>query len=144
MRILLAVDLNHHAKELIEAAVRWAKPHDAELCALYVSPFLLLPPPATSVAIQQAMEIDVERIRASYQEQLEELMAAVKDEVPTRCHVQTGHPADLISEWSKDFDAIIIGTHGRRGLKRMWLGSTAEKVVRSSHKPTLVLPIDET
>ena len=32
-------------------------------------------------------------------------------------------------------DLVVIGTHGRKGLARALLGSVAEKVVRTSHRP---------
>ena len=39
----------------------------------------------------------------------------------------------------KSFDLIVIGTHGRTGLKHALLGSVAEKVVRKSHCPVLTV-----
>jgi len=36
-------------------------------------------------------------------------------------------------------DLIVMGTHGRRGLSRLTLGSDAELVVRSSHLPVLLV-----
>jgi nucleotide-binding universal stress UspA family protein len=38
-----------------------------------------------------------------------------------------------------DADLIVIGTHGRRGLARALLGSVAENVIRTSHKPVLTI-----
>lgn len=37
----------------------------------------------------------------------------------------------------KSADMIIIGTHGRKGLTKMWLGSVAERVVKNAPCPTL-------
>ena len=37
-------------------------------------------------------------------------------------------------------DVIVLGTHGRRGLSRVFLGSVAEKVVRLSPVPVLTIP----
>jgi len=39
----------------------------------------------------------------------------------------------------KRFDLIVIGTHGRSGLRHALLGSVAEKVVRKSHCPVLTV-----
>ncbi len=44
------------------------------------------------------------------------------------------HVADEI-----DADLIVIGTHGRRGLARALLGSVAENVVRTAHRPILTI-----
>ena len=52
-----------------------------------------------------------------------------------------GRPADVIVAQAKKWraDLIVIGTHGRRGLSRLALGSEAETVVRASPVPVLVV-----
>jgi nucleotide-binding universal stress UspA family protein len=49
--------------------------------------------------------------------------------------------ADVILEYldDRDFDLIVMGTHGRTGLKHMLLGSVSEKVVRLSPLPVLTI-----
>ncbi|WP_153141777.1 universal stress protein [Paraburkholderia agricolaris] len=37
-------------------------------------------------------------------------------------------------------DLLVLGTHGRRGFKRLFLGSVAERVVRSANCPVLLVP----
>ena len=46
-------------------------------------------------------------------------------------------PAILEYAEREDVDLIVLGTHGRRGLRRFLLGSVAEEVVRSAHCPVL-------
>ena len=46
---------------------------------------------------------------------------------------------DYVEE--KDIDLIVMGTHGRRGLKHLFLGSVAEEVVR--HAPCPVFTVRE-
>jgi nucleotide-binding universal stress UspA family protein len=55
-------------------------------------------------------------------------------------HVATGSPADEIVWLAAhlDADGIVVGTHGRRGLRRMLLGSVAEKVVRLAGCPVVI------
>ena len=52
-----------------------------------------------------------------------------------------GRAADQIVEHAKQCkaDLIVMGTHGRRGLRRLALGSDAELVVRSSPVPVLLV-----
>ncbi|HKQ12647.1 MAG TPA: universal stress protein [Steroidobacteraceae bacterium] len=52
-----------------------------------------------------------------------------------------GRAADLIVEQAKQCraDLIVMGTHGRRGLRRLALGSDAELVLRSSSVPVLLV-----
>ena len=47
-------------------------------------------------------------------------------------------PVDAILDVASDADLIVLGTHGRRGPGRWWLGSVAERVVRAASVPVLV------
>lgn len=63
--------------------------------------------------------------------------------IPDRvvAHLCFDSPAEQIAELARDLEAhlVIVGTHGRRGLSRMLLGSVAEGVVRLSPCPVLVV-----
>ena len=52
-----------------------------------------------------------------------------------------GHAAQAIIDEARKYHAslIVLGTHGRRGLKRMVMGSDAEEVVRNSPVPVLLV-----
>lgn len=65
----------------------------------------------------------------------------VKAEVVLR-ELVTGRVSDVIIEVAKEAscDLIVLGTHGRRGLRRMMLGSDAEAVARTSTVPVLLVP----
>lgn len=54
---------------------------------------------------------------------------------------RSGDPVDVILaiEKEKDVDLIVLGTHGRKGVKRMFQGSVAESIIRSAHCPVLTL-----
>jgi nucleotide-binding universal stress UspA family protein len=54
-------------------------------------------------------------------------------------------PPHGITDYAEDnqFDLIVMPSHGRTGLKRLLVGSVAERVVRLSHCPVLVLRIGE-
>jgi universal stress protein A len=51
-----------------------------------------------------------------------------------------GDPAAEIVRWAKGHgpDLLVLGTHGRRGLRRFVLGSVAERVLREAPCPVLV------
>lgn len=51
------------------------------------------------------------------------------------------HPADIIIEQAKLWPAglIVMGTHGRRGMNRMLMGSDAEMTLRSAAVPVMVV-----
>jgi nucleotide-binding universal stress UspA family protein len=56
-------------------------------------------------------------------------------------HVPDRHPAEGIIATAKDkgCDLIVMASHGRRGLDRILLGSTANEVVTHSAMPTLIV-----
>ena len=56
------------------------------------------------------------------------------------CTIRIGRAADCILEEAEtgSVERIIVGTHGRRGLGRLVMGSVAELVVRKAHVPVLV------
>ena len=55
--------------------------------------------------------------------------------------VLDGHPAEEIDKYagSQDIDLVVIGSHGRKGLDRLLIGSVADKVVRGSKVPVLIV-----
>jgi nucleotide-binding universal stress UspA family protein len=57
--------------------------------------------------------------------------------------VREGSPASEIlnAAAAADADLIVMGTHGRTGLSRFLVGSTAERVVRTSPVPVTVVPL---
>jgi nucleotide-binding universal stress UspA family protein len=65
--------------------------------------------------------------------ELENLVPSLKD-VTWESVVRRGTPYEegLIEIEDKDYDLLVIGSHGRRGVKRFLYGSTAEKMLRNS------------
>ncbi|SNR69074.1 universal stress protein [Halorubrum vacuolatum] len=86
-------------------------------------------------------------------EVVEELRAAAKaaiDSVTDMCKergieavgtLRYGKPEEVILEYAEDegIDAIVMGTHGRDGTKRLIVGSVTEKVVRRSSVPVVTV-----
>ena len=61
--------------------------------------------------------------------------------IPVERHLLAGDPADAIVRIAETehIDLIVMGTHGRRGLSRLLMGSVAESVVRESPCPVLTV-----
>ena len=61
--------------------------------------------------------------------------------VPVERRLLAGDPADVIIRLAQteDVDMIVMGTHGRRGLTRLLMGSVAEAVVRAAPCPVLTV-----
>lgn len=92
--------------------------------------------PAASVGVVDEMETSASAIlkRANVT-----ATAAGASAEPT---VLFGSPASAIVEFAieRDADAIVVGTRGKRGLERLFLGSTAAGVLRRSPIPVWVVP----
>jgi nucleotide-binding universal stress UspA family protein len=63
--------------------------------------------------------------------------------VPFSVAVHPGAPDDAILMAGAAADLIVMGTHGRHGPKRWWLGSVAERVLDRTDRPVLVVRADE-
>jgi len=59
----------------------------------------------------------------------------------TKLHVAFGDPGSEIARFAEEngMELIVIPSHGRSGLARVWLGSVAERVLRLAHCPVLIL-----
>ena len=60
-------------------------------------------------------------------------------------HLRLDHPAEELSQLASDLGAelVVVGTHGRRGVRRLVLGSVAEGVVRLSPCAVLVVRVPD-
>jgi nucleotide-binding universal stress UspA family protein len=60
--------------------------------------------------------------------------------VPIRCLIWEGDPGDSIVEAAaaESVDLIVVGTHGRKGMDRFFVGSVSERVVRTAPVAVLV------
>jgi nucleotide-binding universal stress UspA family protein len=52
-------------------------------------------------------------------------------------------PAQTILQQHENHDLIVMGTHGRKGAKRWFVGSVAEAVLRNAQKPCLIVHNNE-
>jgi nucleotide-binding universal stress UspA family protein len=76
----------------------------------------------------------------SHQEKLEEMGRQFK--VPVSCSVKSGSPAEQILKVLRSRSSpelVVVGTQGRKGVKRLLLGSVAEEVIRHSRRPVMVI-----
>lgn len=88
-------------------------------------------------------EVEVVRKAEEYLDEIAKRLSTRGFEVEV--HVRYGDVADEILTHSKrnEVDLIAMSTHGRSGLGRWLLGSVAEKIVRHSEKPVLMLRAQE-
>lgn len=99
------------------------------------------PPPYFT--LEQIVRLEEERREASQAVAAElERFVAAATEWPAEVAVVDGAPVEVVLAASAGADLIVLGTHGRRGPSRWWLGSVAERIVRGAHVPVLVTRAD--
>jgi len=90
-----------------------------------------------------AEQFDPSRIHAWHSKHwasLEEMSRQVQ--VPVRCTIKSGSPAEQILKVLQSRpspELAVVGTQGRKGLKRLLIGSVAEEVIRHSKRPVMVV-----
>lgn len=142
-RILVPVDGSATSRRGLREAVRLAKAQRAKLFILNVVDVAPL-----FVAAEAAAMFDsgvLETLRAGGRKVLARAAVEVnKSAVAAKTVLAdnlAGRVADVIVRQARKLraDLIVIGTHGRRGLSRMVMGSDAELVVRYSTVPVLLV-----
>lgn len=140
-RILHPSDFSSASKAAFVRALATAKAERAELLLVHVVMPVI---PSTGDGLVPAqVQDDIERsMRADAQKQLDKLVAEAKAaRVRVRGILLEGTPADRIVRAARSYhvDVIVIGTHGRMGLARVFLGSVAERVVGTAPCPVLTV-----
>lgn len=140
-KILVPVDGSATAKRGLDEAIRLAKAGGGTIRLVHVVDELVVVDPEVPV-YYQAM---IESLRESGKATLAKSEAAVKAQgIPVETvmlETMGVRAADLIVEQASQWpaDLIVMGTHGRRGLRRVVLGSDAELVIRHTTVPVLLL-----
>src|SRR4030095_7196348 len=139
--IVVPLDLTTDADAIVSWAIEWAQLKHARLIFLhvlapvhtYASP-VFVDPGGYDELYAQARKLAEERLSWH--------AAQAKERgVEASVHLRVGPGADEILAMARDLGTglIIVGTHGRTGLAHVFLGSTAEKVVRLAQCPVFVV-----
>lgn len=133
--ILLPTDGSDGTDRIVEHAIHLARENDATLHVLHVVNTSVVPLDAHSRAIYDEME-------AAGRSSVVEIRERANDAGVHAVDVlRRGTPYRAILDYAQehDIDLIVIGTHGRSGVRRALLGSVAERVVRLSEAPVLTV-----
>lgn len=143
MKFLLAVDLHSTPEAVVATAADWAQRMGATLDLLHADETPVIAGYIHDPVIRDIATAEQDRMMSAHRERLDALLATVPAALRGQAILLRGNPATLISDTAAGYDGLVIATHGRTGMSRLWLGSVAERVVRTCPVPVLVLRLPD-
>lgn len=141
-QIVAPTDFSEPSSHAVDTAMSFARATGATVHVVHVigDAVYTLPPP---VDVAVVAPLDIARVTAETEKTLEAEAERVRA-AGVACEVVmlTGRPDKEIVDYAEKLgaDVIVMGTHGRSGLAHVLLGSVAERVVKGSTRPVLILP----
>jgi nucleotide-binding universal stress UspA family protein len=138
-KILVPIDFSDCSKKALQYAVPFARQFGASITLVHVVHVNYVGGPEVGALDFPLIEVE---LRKSAEKQLAAFAATeVQTQNTTETLVRIGQEVVEIISAAKELesDLIIISTHGRTGLKHVFMGSVAENVVRLAPCPVLVV-----
>jgi nucleotide-binding universal stress UspA family protein len=136
-RVLVPVDFSDCSKKALQYAIPLAKQFGAEIVLLYVVQ------PCVPAPEMGAMDTEslLRQMREGGESELAKLRISITGDVKVKTELRVGRPDLQIVNAADELDAdlILLSTHGRTGLGRVFLGSVAEHVTRYARCPVLTV-----
>ena len=136
--LLVAVDFSDPSIRALQVARDIAMRLNAKIHIVHFVPMRIM---------DMGMEGGVDFIEEMHQKDLEEAGIKLENFVKNHTtqddevdhHLKSGEPAAEINNMVKDLEAdmVVMGTHGRTGLKHLLMGSVAESILHAVEVPVL-------
>jgi nucleotide-binding universal stress UspA family protein len=137
-KIMIATDGSVCSRMAANNAIELARISGGTVYAVYVV--------STDYFSSMAVDLDWERMREALKKEGIEAVnyvtgAGELEEVKVAPVLLEGHPANELIRYAEEerMDIVIMGSHGKTGLERLFLGSVAENMVRHSKVPVMVV-----
>lgn len=144
--IVCAIDGSELGFKALRHALDLAKKTGAKLTAVTVTePSVLIAPGAEIMMVDTSTiiaDLDAAKAESAKRTLAEaDVIAKAADLAMTSQHVANSYPADGILAAAKNngADLVVMGSHGRRGLGRLLLGSQAAEVLARAEAPVLIV-----
>jgi nucleotide-binding universal stress UspA family protein len=139
-KILFPVDLSESSTKIVPFVKSLASRYDARVHLLFVARVfdyftsMYVPHPSVSQFEKEVLEGAEKRLYEFADE-------SFKDVAGTRTQVVAGDPSEEILNYINlhGIHLVVMGTHGRKGIDKVIFGSVAERVVKSSPVPVMVV-----
>lgn len=144
-RIVVPLDGSGWSRRAVPHAVDLARSNDAELILLHV-----YHPPAHEYVDQIALagqETQLDEMREQMKQDLISLRTELRNEgINVRTQMIEGHgTSNIVCEYvnNENVDLVIMATHGRKGLRKLIFGSTADEIVNGVQVPVMLVNPDK-
>jgi universal stress protein A len=141
-KICCPVDFSETSRVALEESSDLARRCGAELTLVHVAEPAKGPGEmgVSLPELSKGTAADLERKLAGWKAEAERISGGT-----VRSAVIAGAGAGEICRFAREggFDLLVMGTHGRTGIRHLVLGSVAEKVIREAHCPVLVVRLPE-
>ena len=143
--ILCPVDFSAHSALALREAAALARATGGSIHVLYAERTEL--PPYFTPGRMAELDRQIREGQAEAEDDLREFVHKIIGDSAVNVTVEVVErpPVEGILEAASRSGArwIVMGTHGRTGLKRLLMGSVAERIVRESRVPVMVVPYQE-
>jgi len=145
-KVLFCTDFSENSDCAFDYAFGVAKRDEGVLYILHVIPNI----PNQYYAALYSNKENFNKIKAAIQEDLaqkynDQYLSQIKDKTKVKIVTKSGREDEEILKFARkeNIDIIVMSTHGRTGIKHVFLGSVAEKTIRHSPIPVFVIPCKE-
>lgn len=138
-RILVPTDFSEQAENALKVAAMLARKYNAEIYLLHMMEIPMQQiDPGTSVSDVPEALFFMKLAHKKFEDLIEsDYLEGLTVHETVKADITFNEIKDACKEF--DIDLIVMGSHGASGLKEMFIGSNAEKVVRTSDVPVLVI-----
>lgn len=138
MKILVAHDGSDHSSAALKKGAYIAQKENASLLVVNVVPDLGL--------TDELSDDNIKTLYSTLTDESEKMMKGLNDDLSKsisdiKTEIRFGNPAEIIVDIAKNekVDLIVVGSHGKHGAKKFYLGSVSSKVISSATCDVLVV-----
>ncbi len=142
--ILVPTDFSEYSDRALQEAIDIARQYHSKIYLLHVTQMVIHCTVDYCLDPQTMAQVENETIQASkkmIQDQTGKFPDSKDIEIVTEIRKGTPYEEILKDQQEKKADLIVIASHGQTGLMRYLVGSVAEKVLRHSKSPVLLVRI---
>ena len=137
-RILVPTDFSASADAALDMARSFARQFGSSIHLLHV--LAEAPEAGGEMFVAESPEARTDRLQDAIQRLGHRVAPADHREITARTEVVFGVPSHaIVDHAAHEFDLIVMGTHGRKGIAHVLMGSVAERVVRHSSCPVITV-----